>query len=342
MKASPVSAPSVVIDASIGPDDAERIQTALAAMAPIELDAKAMTVLPLSGGGSNENYLVFDGDVPRYVLRIAASLANSTRFGIDRWAGVLIHREAAHWGLAPALRGVVFPIGDSMTDFLSGGLVTPTAIREGGGIEECVTLIRTAHARLRGTDHRFGAVADITSYLALARDEGLRVPEDIDALVADVARVEEAFAGLPIPHVVCHNDPTTTNFFRADGRLWLLDWEYAGLGNPYFDLAAFVSEAALDDGEIDRVLRAYFGGVRACDRARILAQRFLADMREATWAVAARPVLAATGYDHAARAHEFFARARVSAHQLTPAVMVDIRAGADSDELLFNEAFSHA
>lgn len=333
---------SVVIDPSIAVADAERIHIALAAMAPVDLDAQVMTVRPLSGGGSNANYLVVDGEVPRFVLRIAASLSNSARFRIDRWAGVLIHREASGLGIAPALRGVVFPVGDSLTDFLTGEIVTPALIREGAGIEECVTLIRAAHAGLQGTGHRFGASADVSAYLALARDEQLPVPDDIDALVADVARVDEAFSRLPIPEVVCHNDPTTANFFRADGRLWMLDWEYAGLGNPYFDLAVFVSEAALDESEIDRVLYCYFGGVRDCDRARIVAQRFLADMREAAWAVAARPVLAATGYDHAGRAEEFFGRARLSAQQLTPAVLADIRAGAARDEALFREAYARA
>ena len=58
---------------------------------------------------------------------------------------------------------------------------------------------------------------------------------------------------------LCHNDVHHLNVIDG-GRLWLIDWEYAAIGDPYFDLASVCCYHALSD-ELRRVLlRAYWGG----------------------------------------------------------------------------------
>jgi thiamine kinase-like enzyme len=48
----------------------------------------------------------------------------------------------------------------------------------------------------------------------------------------------------------CHNDLLSANFIDDGERLWIVDWEYAGMGDPYFDLANFAANHELDaDGE---------------------------------------------------------------------------------------------
>ena len=45
------------------------------------------------------------------------------------------------------------------------------------------------------------------------------------------ARIEAAL-GPPKRPVRCHNDLLAANFPEGDGRLWIIDWEYAGMGTP--------------------------------------------------------------------------------------------------------------
>ncbi|MCB1646312.1 MAG: phosphotransferase [Pseudomonadales bacterium] len=45
----------------------------------------------------------------------------------------------------------------------------------------------------------------------------------------------------------CHNDLNPANIIVSGNTLQLLDWEYAALGNPLFDLAVFCHEAALSE-----------------------------------------------------------------------------------------------
>ena len=50
--------------------------------------------------------------------------------------------------------------------------------------------------------------------------------------------------------VTCHNDLLAANFIDDGERVWIVDWEYAGMGDPFFDLANFAVNNGLDeDGE---------------------------------------------------------------------------------------------
>jgi hypothetical protein len=52
----------------------------------------------------------------------------------------------------------------------------------------------------------------------------------------------------PMPLAPCHIDPNPANFLRcADGRLLLIDWEFAAMEEPLWDLAAISMEAGLGD-----------------------------------------------------------------------------------------------
>ena len=66
------------------------------------------------------------------------------------------------------------------------------------------------------------------------------------ALIQAIARAEGDAPSKPVP---IHGDPVPDNFIDAGDRLVLVDWEYAGMGDPAWDLAYLSLEAgyAADD-----------------------------------------------------------------------------------------------
>ena len=57
----------------------------------------------------------------------------------------------------------------------------------------------------------------------------------------------------------CHNDLLAANFIAGPERLWIVDWEYAGMGDRYFDLANFAVNNELGEADEEALLGDYFG-----------------------------------------------------------------------------------
>jgi thiamine kinase-like enzyme len=60
--------------------------------------------------------------------------------------------------------------------------------------------------------------------------------------------------------VPCHNDPWPGNLIDADGRVYLIDWEYSGMNDPVWDLADLSVEAGFDAEQDRAMVEAYRGG----------------------------------------------------------------------------------
>ena len=87
----------------------------------------------------------------------------------------------------------------------------------------------------------------------------------------------------PVP---CHNDLLAANFIRGAEQLWIVDWEYAGMGDRYFDLANFAVNNELGEAGELNLLEAYFAESPSARRvATLRLMKFMSDFREAMWGV---------------------------------------------------------
>ena len=82
----------------------------------------------------------------------------------------------------------------------------------------------------------------------------------------------------------CHNDLLNANFLD-DGTIKIVDWEYAGMGDRFFDLANLSVNNEFGAAEDRELLAAYFGEVRDADLAALQRMKFMSDFREAMWGV---------------------------------------------------------
>ena len=84
--------------------------------------------------------------------------------------------------------------------------------------------------------------------------------------------------------VPCHNDLLNANFLD-DGEIRIVDWEYAGMGDRFFDLANVSVNHEFGVAEDDVLLSAYFGEAAAPSVASLGMMKFMSDFREAMWGV---------------------------------------------------------
>jgi thiamine kinase-like enzyme len=232
---------------------------------------------PLGGGITNHNFKVSLDD-EAFVLRIAG--ADTELLGIDREAEHAAARVAAELGVGPPV--VDFVEGSLITYFVEGGVVPVDDMRRPEALRETAELLRRIHEG-PSFPATFDAFRVVETYRDTAVAHGVEIPPAYEEAKSRADEIEASLG--PRPKQPCHNDLLNANFIGSLGGIFIVDWEYAGMGDPFFDLANFAVNHELDDGQIDVLLEAHFGQALDEHREHLRAMRFMSDFREAMWGV---------------------------------------------------------
>ncbi|MFO0947658.1 MAG: phosphotransferase [Planctomycetota bacterium] len=263
-----------------------------------------VSLTPITGGITNRNYLVRDLD-QWYVARICE---NKRVLGIDRVNEVACQRAAAEAGIAPPI--VHHEPGILVSQFVQGKTLDPASVRETDMLKRIAATLQRLHGArdaLTGELLYFSPFQTIRTYVASARRLGAPLPEDIDELVQD--SVDWSRRMRPFQPTLCHNDLLAANLLADVSQLWLVDWEYAGMGHPLFDLASVAGNCQLSPGEEEFLLRAYQGFVDPIDQAEVRILKTASLLREALWG-AIQIVFSDLAFDYAKYASDYFAEYR--------------------------------
>ena len=84
----------------------------------------------------------------------------------------------------------------------------------------------------------------------------------------------------------CHNDLLPANLIDDGQRIRIIDWEYAGMGNRFFDLGNFAENHELSAEQEQEFLHTYFGREEPNALPPLRAMRKASSLREATWGFA--------------------------------------------------------
>jgi thiamine kinase-like enzyme len=250
----------------------------LARLAPT-LGEPTAEAVPLSGGITNHNFRVTLAGV-QYMMRVHGS--NTALLGIDRSAERIASESAAQLGIAPE---VVAAMEEGMlTRFVA--CEQPGAGEIGERVAELAGALRAFHDCGVRLPVRFWVPDLLRDYARIARERAAVLPAAFEQTVAIVRRIAGALAREQ--ERPCHNDLLPGNIIRdsADGRLLIVDWEYAGMGHRYFDLGNLSVNNGFDASTDDRLLAAYHGREPSDRRrAQLKLMRVVSDAREAAWAV---------------------------------------------------------
>ena len=264
----------------------------------------------LGGGITNHNLkVVIDGE--SFVLRVAGK--GTGLLGIDRLVELAATQAAAALGLGPEVVAFVEPEGWLVTRFVEGAVPPLERMREPGTLQHVARALRAFHGgpAIPGS---FDSFRVVETYRQTALDRGGSVPEAYEWAHAIAARIEVQRS--TDAHVPCHNDLLNANFLEDGERLWIVDWEYAGMGDRFFDLANFAINHELEDEASRAFLEAYFGELREVDGETLELMRFMSDFREAMWGVV-QSAVSELDFDFDAYASEHFERLRRTAESPT-------------------------
>jgi thiamine kinase-like enzyme len=259
------------------------------------------TVEPLRGGITNRNFRVAVGD-GTFVVRLPAK--TGALLGIDRRVEHEASRLVAIAGVGPEVIAFIEPEGVLVTRFIIGQPVTDADVHDPAMLQRIAHSLRRIHqsGSILAT---FSPFRVVEAYALTATRHGGRLPAEYERAQPAAKTIERAIR--PEPPVLCHNDLLNANFIDDGATIRIVDWEYAGMGDRFFDFGNFAVNHQLSEDDERGLLAAYFGRVTAGQHARLRLMRLMSDFREAMWGVV-QIAISELDFDFVAYANKHFDR----------------------------------
>ena len=258
------------------PDSPEsRVRRALAA----HRETRALATGPLEavqGGLSNHAWFA-ETSTGACFVRLGAGYASS--LGVDRAAECRLLESVAEAGIAPRI--VLCDPGRDLlvTERISGRTWTRAEVREPRSLERLGAMLRSLHGIAPQTGwSRVSFPSQARRLEAQLFDLGVQ-DRELRALAHEASL---ALAGRADVAAACHNDLHHLNVLDDGRRLWLVDWEYGGAGDPLFDFASLLCQHPGERGDGERLLEAA-GMVGGDSAVRLAAACVLFDYVQWLW-----------------------------------------------------------
>jgi thiamine kinase-like enzyme len=261
----------------VGPDP--QLEAVIAAVPAWRGHEPAIT--PIEAGRTNRNYRV-DVGTGTFFLRL--SHEDTALLGIDRVAEYEAALAAAAAGVGPEVVAHLPEHGCLITVWVPGEPLTEGDMEQGSVLAEVVRVVSTIHAG-PALPTTFDAFRVVEEYRRVSEERGVAIPDAYEPAHARAERIEAALARAPVPPCPCHNDLLADNFLKGTEGFWLVDFEYSGMGDPFFDLGNLSINNGLSEASQERLLLLMFGEPTDAHRARLQLMRIMSDYREAMWGV---------------------------------------------------------
>jgi thiamine kinase-like enzyme len=253
---------------------------------------ESVQVSPLSGGLTNENYLVSAAG-KRYVVRLPGQ--STELLAIDRANEVHNTRAAATTGIGPQVLEVIPDLDVMVLEFIDGPTMSAKSLQSAEMAKRMAASFRRLHAAPRFLQD-FNMFRLIENYLDIVDAHNVAIPRDYRDRLPTIAEIERAVAAGSLPSVPCHNDLLCENFIDDGAALRIVDYELSGNNDPCFDLGNTAQEAEFDDELRGALCEAYFGRADAQQLARMNLFALMSDVGWTLWgAIQAR--ISAIDYD---------------------------------------------
>lgn len=193
----------------------------------------------------------------KYIIRIPGE---GTEHLINRRQEADVYRTIADKHLCDDIAYINAENGYKITEFFEGARVcNPSDTKD---IRACMKVLRKFHEMRLRVPHEFDIFGQIDFYESLW--EGTpSAYADYEQTKAHVVSLKSYIDSHPGEKVLTHIDAVPDNFLfvkRDDGteEIRLIDWEYAGMQDPYVDVAMFCIYSLYDRIQTDALIDAYF------------------------------------------------------------------------------------
>jgi thiamine kinase-like enzyme len=252
---------------------------------------------PVPGGLSNSNWrLTVEGEPKRFFLKIPGA---GTEAFIDRDVANQAAARAGALSIGPEM--VLFDpaSGVEVIEFLEGYRACTTGDFKRPELpHQVMDLYRVLHSAepLGLTKTVFDMIDE---HLGQARELDVRLPRDIDGLLAEYGAARQAVLASGLDLAPCHNDPMPGNFLiAADSPMKMVDFEFASNNERAYEIAVLLTEMFYGERETLELIEAYYGRASWDVAARVQVFGALADLKWGLWGCVTNKLNSAWDFDY--------------------------------------------
>jgi len=246
-----------------------------------EWKGKKVSYEILGGGITNHNYTVVV-DSETYVVRIPGE---GTDIFIDRDNELECSRAAGEAGVAPRVIHHLKPENVTVLPFIRGKTLKTDEIKGSDDlVRRIVQAIKSVHEKVTFT-REFNPFETVRTYMNYVDSYDAPLPDDFEWMTETANAIEKAMKRNPPHSVACHNDYLSENFLDDGKKIWIIDWEYGGKGDPYFDLGDFTVEHPFSRDQEELIILEYCGEMKKDMLYRMLLHKIIADYWWSVWAM---------------------------------------------------------
>lgn len=133
------------------------------------------------------------------------------------------------------------------------------SLRKNKTIRDVAKIFSTLHNCGIDTKVPFEVFEMAENYETIIKNYNVDMYDDYDDIKMKVMNIKKYIEkDTEIVKVPCHNDSLCENWIYGNDRLYLIDWEYAGMNDPMWDLADISIEANYNEEHDDLLLYEYF------------------------------------------------------------------------------------
>lgn len=207
------------------------------------------------GGLTNHTYHVTLEDGREYVVRIPGE-------GTEE----LIVRSDEKKSTELACRlGVDAPLlyfgddGSKVTEYIPNAItMSSETLKRRENIKRVAEIYKKMHHSGEDTGVPFEVFDMAAGYEKIINNMNVPMFDDWDEMSKKVIDIKSQIdKAIVSPKVPCHNDPLCENWVVGDGRMYLIDWEYAGMNDGMWDIADVSIEAGFEVEQDMMLLREY-------------------------------------------------------------------------------------
>ena len=205
----------------------------------------------LKKGMTNRSFRFRCGD-KRYIMRIPGE---GTDKMINRKQEYEVYQVVGKEGICDPICYMSPQNGYKITEYLENARVCDGMSAE--DVKKCMNYLKTVHQKKLKVEHVFDLFHQIEQYESYWMGQP-SIYRDYKETKQNVFELRKYIDSQDKQWSLTHIDAVPDNFLFVNDRIYLIDWEYAGMQDPHVDIAMFAVYAMYDRDKVEELINAYF------------------------------------------------------------------------------------